>query len=200
MSATDLIMPGADHERAADESMRHRRLRIKYLQDHYGSVLDTTETVGDIFDDRTGGAELNATSIVRVVRFPPDREELNNPQRFGSIMPESFARPQKRLFSNTQPTVGSNLKEMAIPENLEARKMVDSYGRAIKRQRLQDATASTRFDPDRPVHSRERDLGETPQRRPSSIRQASISQLEDSQQPHALRCKHECPALRLDLV
>lgn len=186
---------------AADESMGHRQLRIKYLQDHYGSVLDTTETVGDIFDDRTGGVELNATSIVHVVRLPPNREELNNPQRFGSIMPESLARPQKRVFNNTQPTVRSNLREMAIPEDLEPSEIDDSYGRAVKKQRLEDAAASRRFDPDRPVHSRERDRGETPQRRLSPVRQAPYSQfLQDSQRPLATRRKHEWPALRLDIV
>ena len=186
---------------AADGSLEHRRLRIKYLQDHYGSVLDTTETVGDIFDDRTGGAELNATSIVRVVRFPPDREELNNPQRFGSIMPESFARPQKRLFSNTQPAIWSNCREVALPEDSEAGQASDGYGREVKRQRLQDATTSRSFDPDRPVRSRESDRGENPQRRLPPIRQISQLHLtEDSQRMLAPRRKHEFSALRLDLV
>lgn len=171
---------------AADRSMGQRPLRIKYLQDHYGSVLDTTETVGDIFDDRTGGVELNSTSIVRVVRFPPNRGELNDPQRFGSIMPESIARPQKRLLSNTQPTVRSKLGEMAIPEDLELSEMDNSYDRAVKRQR---------FDPDRPIRSRERDRGETPQRRLSPVRQASSSHfVQDSQRPLAPRRKHEWPA------
>ena len=157
--------------------------------------------MGDIFDDRTGGAELNATSIVRVVRFPPDRDELNNPQRFGSIMPESFARPQKRLLSNTQPTIQSSLREMAILEDHETSQFGDGYGRAVKRQRLQDATTSRRFDPDRPVRSRERDHGETPQRRISPVRQASPLHLtEDFQRPLAPRREHEFPALNLDVV
>lgn len=184
---------------AADRSMGQRPLRIKYLQDHYGSVLDTTETVGDIFDDRTGGVELNSTSIVRVVRFPPNRGELNDPQRFGSIMPESIARPQKRLLSNTQSTVRSKLGEMAIPEDLGLSEMDNSYDRAVKRQRLEVATASRRFDPDRPIRSRERDRGETPQRRLSPVRQASSSHfVEGSLRPLAPRRKHEWPALKLD--
>lgn len=183
---------------AADRSMGQRPLRIKYLQDHYGSVLDTTETVGDIFDDRTGGVELNSTSIVRVVRFPPNRGELNDPQRFGSIMPESIARPQKRLLSNTQPTVRGIHGEMAIPEDLELSEMDNSYDRAVKRQRLEVATASRRFDPDRPIRSRERDRGETPQRRLPPVRQASTSHfVEDSERPLAPRRKHEWPALSL---
>lgn len=110
-------------------------------------------------------------------------------------MPESIARPQKHLLSNTQPTVRSNLGEMAIPEDLELSEMDNSYDRAVKRQRLEDATASARLDPDRPIHSRERDRGETPQRELSPVRQASPSHfVEDSQRPLAPRRKHEWPA------
>ena len=146
--------------------------------------------MGEIFDDRSGGAELNATSIVHVFRYPPEPQDLNNPTRFGSIMPESFAKPQKRLFSSTHATVRSNLREMAIPEDLGASQFDDGYGRTLKRQRLQDTATSGRFDPDRPVLSRERDHEGTPRRRLSPFRQYSpIHIIEDSQRPLANRRK-----------
>ena len=186
---------------AADGSMGYRRLRIKYLQDHYGSVLDTTETVGNIFDDRTGGAELNATSIVHVVRFPPDRDQSRNPQRFGSITPESFARPQKRLLSDTQPNIRSNLRDMAIPEDLDASQVGNAYGRPVKRQKLQDTTESGSLDPDRPICSRECDYEENPQRRLSPVKQASLPHFtKDPQRPLAPRRKQEYPMLIIDSV
>ncbi|KAA6409227.1 MAG: hypothetical protein FRX48_06780 [Lasallia pustulata] len=150
------------------------RLSIKYLQDHYGSVLDTTETVGNIFDDRTGGAELNATSIVHVVRFPPDREESRNPQSFGSITPDQ--------------TSGAVLEIWQPPEYLNASQVGDGYGRPVKRQKLQDTTKSGRFDPDRPFLSRERDCKENPQRRLSPVKQALQPHFtKDPQRPLAPR-------------
>lgn len=177
----------------ADGSIGYRRLSIKYLQDHYGSVLDTTETVGNIFDDRTGGAELNATSIVHVVRFPPDREESRNPQSFGSITPESFARPQKHLLSNTQPNVRSSLRDMAAGGS-RCESSWRWLRQACQATEITRHDESGRFDPDRPFLSRERDCKENPQRRLSPVKQALQPHFtKDPQRPLAPRRKHEYP-------
>ncbi|KAL6716230.1 hypothetical protein ACLMJK_005796 [Lecanora helva] len=81
---------------------QHRPLNIRNLTTVHGDLLDTEDCVGSIFDDRAdfpdrlSSDEVLATSIVRVHRYPPETEDLRNAHRFGSLMPESFARPRKR--------------------------------------------------------------------------------------------------------
>ena len=72
-----------------------RALKVKELQDSWGSTLDLTDTVGDVFDDRSSSGDI-LTSICKVVRYPPNPAELSNQTRFTSLLPESSARPQKR--------------------------------------------------------------------------------------------------------
>lgn len=89
-----------------------RSLDIKELKTIYNERLDMEETVGAYFDDRkhpdnkSPSDEPPSNSIVRVYRFPPDPRELRNIIRFGSLMPESAARPRKRpngsLVQNSQ--------------------------------------------------------------------------------------------------
>ncbi|KAG8525368.1 uncharacterized protein KY384_009012 [Bacidia gigantensis] len=70
-------------------------LKIKELQDSWGSTLDLADKIGDVFDDRTSSGDI-FTSICKVLRYPSDPVELQNAQRFVSLAPESSARPQKR--------------------------------------------------------------------------------------------------------
>ena len=58
-------------------------------------MLDLTDKVGDVFDDRTASGD-NRTSIVKVARYPPGPDEQTTPFRLGSLLPESTARPKKR--------------------------------------------------------------------------------------------------------
>ena len=81
--------------RSANACAIARALRVKELQDSWGSTLDLTDTVGDVFDDRSSSGDI-LTSICKVVRYPPNPAEISNPTRFTSLLPESSARPQKR--------------------------------------------------------------------------------------------------------
>ena len=64
------------------------------------------DTVGAIFDDRADfpdkltSQQVLPTSIVQVYRYPPDPAEVRNIQRYGSLMPESSARPAKRPIAD----------------------------------------------------------------------------------------------------
>ena len=91
--------------RNANECANTRALKVKELQDSWGGTLDLTDTVGDVFDDRSSSGDI-LTSICKVIRYPPSPAELHNPNRFTSLLPESSARPQKRppppLFRDAQ--------------------------------------------------------------------------------------------------
>lgn len=78
-----------------NENAIARTLKVKELQDSWGGTLDLTDTVGDVFDDRSSSGDI-LTSICKVIRYPPSPAELHNPNRFTSLLPESAARPQKR--------------------------------------------------------------------------------------------------------
>ena len=92
--------------------VRIRSLNIKYLKTIHGDLLDMDDTVGAIFDDRAdfpdrlSGKEVLPTSIVQIFRYPPDPTEIANVQRYGSLMPESSARPRKRPLVVSSPSEG----------------------------------------------------------------------------------------------
>ena len=122
-----------------------RVLDVKELQDFWGSTLDLTDRVGDIFNDRSSSGDIH-TSICKVVRYPPEPAELYNPQRFASLLPESTARPQKRppppppLFRDAQ-------KPLPTIENRGLENGELTVGHANKRRKTSGART--------PSHSRE---------------------------------------------
>ncbi|KAL9637195.1 MAG: hypothetical protein Q9164_002339 [Protoblastenia rupestris] len=113
-------------------------LKIKELQDSWGSTLDLTDTVGDVFDDRSSSGDI-LTSICKVLRYPPDPAESLNPQRYSSLLPESSARPRKRPFVLPISTFQSAQRPLPSIENWDTEDRSRAQGSAIKRQRINDA-------------------------------------------------------------
>ena len=133
-----------------------RDLRIRYLQDTQGGLLDTDLSVGDVFyDDRDH--ELDDRTVL-VVQFPPSEEDLRNPLRCASLVPESSAVPG---------SLASLHKRRYEGDPGYARD--SGYGHkdqiAEKRPRLGESSFGQSRDPDRPIASREgRDDGIAPNR------------------------------------
>ena len=131
------------------------------------------DIVGNFLDDRGTAKEVPITSIIMVRRFPPNPSELLNLeriQRFGSLMPESAARPRKRLpYGALQGRLGDMESQTA-----------EAQTRWEKRQRTQDMRPETALNPDRPILSRE---GQVEGSHPSQVStaQGSIHQVTDSQ-------------------
>lgn len=103
------------------------------------------ETVGAYFDDRkepgnkSPSDEPPSNSIVRVYRFPPDPRELRNSVRFGSLMPESTARPRKRPHTNLFETPRNSLHAVASIEVCNDELPNGNFKVPNKRQRINDA-------------------------------------------------------------
>ena len=125
-----------------DQSSLDRFLNIKYILNNWGSIQDGPLTVGECFENPSDGANIT-NSIVKVARFPPTTSELENPQRFASIVRESTARPQKRHYEHLiqSPTrCASPLISCEVADNPDwgSGHLIDSHGAANKRRKLQD--------------------------------------------------------------
>jgi len=170
-------MPSFNKKRKADIRLRLTRLNIRHLESYFGEKLDMNDKVGDIFDDRKSGpnGQVNETSIVKVFRYPPDPRELQNPERFASLMPESTARPHKPVL----PNVSQNPRaEQGHNGNYgQWRQSNETLGTASRRQRVYEGA----YNPDRPMISRE-ERGDIPylSSHPSGT-QESRDQVYDSQ-------------------
>ncbi len=106
------------------------------------------ETVGAYFDDRKDPVntltsdEPPSNSIVRVYRFPPDPRELRNTLRFGSLMPESAARPRKRPHATLVQSSRNHVHAVASIEECDDQ-LPNSYFKVPnKRQRTNEASRS----------------------------------------------------------
>lgn len=116
------------------------------LSDGNGDAL----TVGYVFQEGTNISDRT----VKVVQSPPDPNELHNPQRYGSILPESSARPRKRLLGLFLSAPRNSLHDTAYTGNREAGTF-EGNGRSHKRQKAHDSRLYSGHDSDRPIHSRE---------------------------------------------
>ena len=109
---------------------------IRHLESDYGEILDLADTVGDVFDDRAPNGE-SRTSIVRVAYSPLDGRRLRTATRYGSLMPESSARPRKRSIEGSPPA--RSLFQYTGPtpttENWSSQGSSVTLGRANKRQK-----------------------------------------------------------------
>lgn len=110
---------------------------------------------------------------VRVARFPPDPQELQNPARFASIAPESTARPRKRHRNH--------LLEQATPGGQEYHQELGACGVTNKRQRIGGRSLEGIIDPDRPVLSSERDSYELHEESGRTDKRTSAYIIADSQ-------------------
>ena len=139
-----------------------------------------TDSVGDVFDDRAPSGE-SRTSIVRVASYPPITHGSRNGVRFGSLMPESSARPLKRSME-VLPSDSMSQHYPLFPsiEDWDSQQSSITLGRTSKRQkieaprRLDDADDS---DPGNP-----RVVAETPRA------QGSVQVLSSQQTPRQ-KCK-----------
>lgn len=139
-----------------------RTLDIKHLESDYGEILDLTDTVGEVFDDRAPSGE-NRTSIVRVACRPPISRERESSTRSISLMPESSARPRQRslgytgssLMLNSQTplptTEGWNSQHSSITcDGQNKRRKIDSYKHlsgvpGSRHRERQDSSTHTRM-------------------------------------------------------
>lgn len=150
-----------------------RKLNIKYLENGWKDALDQDDSVGEIFVDRTSvNAQIEDWTVL-VRRLPPDPGEHITSFREESIAPNSSARYLKR----PRPS----LLEDATTGRYANGYAHEGYGVTNKRQRLDYSGHGGTLDPDRPINSRERDLG------------GSVFLVEDSQQsPRASRRSYRC--------
>ncbi|KAI9871288.1 MAG: hypothetical protein M1830_003107, partial [Pleopsidium flavum] len=156
-------------------------LEIDRLLDGFGGLLDTTDTVGLYFDDRSTSTSI-ASSTVKVVQVVPQRPEEYLSRRYESIAPDSTARPQKRSFDSNGHGSRSSLRDIIRPEDIELAGPSNGYVRTNKRQRVEVYERNREVDPDRPVLSRERDQVEIFSQRSWADRNRSpVRLVEDSQ-------------------
>lgn len=164
--------------------IRNRELNIKRIQDFDGNILSCRLTVGEAFKE----SQNIADRTVKVVRLPPERQELNdNPLRFASIAPASSACPQKRSQGAYPYSPGTNLRNVIDADSWIAESTEHSDDRPFKRQRLQDvgprSAAHEIIPPPLPRAGTENRMH---QRLPSTSRHgSSIRQVEDSQRSSA---------------
>lgn len=92
--------------------------------------------MGEVFDDRAPSGE-NRTSIVRVACCPPSSSERWTSARFGSLMPESSARPKKRSFQCLGPDFVPNaLGLLPTTEGLSSQQSPPTVDEQNKKRKL----------------------------------------------------------------
>ena len=106
--------------------------------------------MGYVFQEGTNLSDRT----VKVVQSPPDPNELHNPQRYGSILPESSARPRKRLLGHSLSAPCNNLHETTYTGAREAGTF-EGNGRLNKRQKTHDSRLYGGIDSDSLLVSRE---------------------------------------------
>jgi hypothetical protein len=141
-----------------------------------------TTTVGQAFIDRAQGVDIS-NSIVKVVRFPPTPNELENPLRFASLAPESSARPRKRVYEEFIEPVQTNEAGEDQGNGYRPEQLVSSHRGMNKRQRKYGMDVNGIGDPRRPIQSGEtfRGLAVQDLSQISALQQSSCVQVTDSQ-------------------
>lgn len=143
------------------------------------------ETVDAYFDDRKdpdSKISFNGPpplSIVQVHRFPPDPNEIRNIIRYGSLMPESTARPRKRQLTNPAHTVCNGPRAAASIEGRDDElanrtSVAPNKRRRIQEERTTEVSSLRRPNPLEGNH--ERNVASQ-----MSGTQGSIHQVSDSQ-------------------
>ena len=158
-------------------------LNIKYLTDYWDTVLDASNeagdalTVGEVFKD---SAQL-IDRTVKVVQLPPDSNDIHNPHRYESILPDSSARPRKRHLDQSPLGSCSSLRDVTYPDDRGSQPL-ESNGRSNKRQKTQASRPFGQLDSDRPIRSLEGFVKGLCTSSQSSARRGSpVHQVDDSQ-------------------
>ena len=116
------------------------QLDIKYILNYWDSIQDGPLTVGDCFDNPSSSGDIS-NSVVKVARFRPTARELEDPQRFESIIRESTARPQKRLYEHLTKLCARNSSSKAGCEagdgvDWDSGQLIDSHTVSNKRRKV----------------------------------------------------------------
>lgn len=149
------------------------------------------KTVEAYFDDRNDTdnkiplGEVPPTSIVQVHRYPPHPSEIPNVQRFGSLLPESAARPRKRPLTISSQGPPDSLRAAASIEGGDDMHPSGNFTSSSKRQRTHDAFTIGAPYFENAAISREGQTDERPHTSQMSGTQGSIHQVYDSQLSHA---------------
>lgn len=153
--------------------------------DGYDTVLEVGDLdfkVGDAFSD-SEKTESVAKFTVKVVQEPLQRPAQLPLQRYDSIPPNSSARPRKRSLGGNGHNARSSMRDFMRLADEASPERPNEYVNSNKRQRIGLQEERRRDDPDRPILSRERDLGEAFSQRSMGDRNASVVRLvQDSQQ------------------
>lgn len=153
--------------------------------------MDTSLTIGEIFEDRTVCGDIR-TSIVKVARFPPAPAELNNSLRFASLDPESSARPRKRPGPQPSPPFWGSQRNRSNSQLWESEHS-DHDVRANKRRKIQSCSAHAAFNSDPPIPSSEgleERVCDSSQISPAQM--SSMIQIADSQRSPRRKCTCAC--------
>ncbi len=157
-------------------------LDIKYLTDYWGDELDASDTnedalrVGHVFKE----TENISDRTVKVVQSPPNPYEQYNSYRYGSILPESSARPRKRLLDQFLPGSRSSPRDVAYDGGWESAPF-NSNETSNKRQKTH-ARQFNEMNADRVIRSREGfDEGLYISSQSSVRRGSPVHQVDDSQ-------------------
>lgn len=167
-----------------------RTLKIKHLESDFGDILDLDDMVEDVFDDRSPNGD-NRTSIVKVARYPPDPNELRYSARFGSLLPESTARPKKRSIEQANERL---VQEFSIVPTIER---WEEPRRPSKRPQISEAAATRQQEAVRRPSANQDQLA-TPEEHNSEHRNTcrSVTQVKDSEHPATQQRKVYLPKRR----
>ena len=144
---------------------------------------DPNFKVGDAFTD-SEKTEFVAKFTVKVVPEKVQKPAQLAFQRLDSIPPNSSARPRKRPLGGIEYNARSSLREFMRPADVEPEERPVGYASSNKRPRIGFQEESRRDnDRDRPILSRERDLGQIFSQETLGDHNESVVRLvQDSQQ------------------
>ena len=153
------------------------------------------KTVDAYFDDRNDSGhrlplgEVPPTSIVQVHRYPPSPSEVAQIQRYGSLLPESAARPRKRPLTIVDEQPPNSARAFASIEERRNDQPQRRFASPNKRQRSSQVPAGETSNYEHRSFSRNpRNVGYN---QPSQMsgEQGVILQVKDSQPNHPNRGK-----------
>ena len=127
----------------AEFSLIFRQLEIKHLEGADGAVIP-------LLDEWCVNQCFTPNEIVRVAREHPAVDDRHRLSRFGSLAPDSSARPKKR-------THNSSLELLGAGNHIHDRRN-DIVVPAAKRQKIGLEDVERDIDPDRPLQSREKEI------------------------------------------
>ena len=152
----------------AELSLVLRQLKIKHLEGADGAIIP-------LLDECCVNECFTRNEIVRAARERPAVDDRHRQSRFGSLAPDSFARPKKRTHNSSLELLGAGND-------------IHDHGNGIispatKRQKIDLKEIEREIDPDVPLQSREKDVALNQGSQPLNAPHESSSYvIADSQQ------------------